>query len=394
LASGTALVMASVVLGTLWFPHLTSEPRAVVEQKSFTMLAEAKKCFYEDWNAPDNFGRLTGGYVPGKPVISKIVEDTDGKYIAGVQDGHHFKMAKFEASGVGVPSSGKYTKAPSDAADMVTKYQTAKSVGNNYKFTKNDGFSCPATAPGGKYFNSEYDRWTSPYYLHKGLCPEGEGIILKDDCEQAGALFGLPTFKEEIVARRGVNPGCTRTYYEEKIIWNPNLKAKFVSGDRLSMCKKLPKDMHDFAALQADLKKMTFHCLNAASKYVNFRQCMLDMERWNLDKAWTKADMEAQRKAADKLEAMQAQEAQKVEKACWKKHSSKVAGDLPGSFEAWPGSLVESKVSCTRMGSKCGAVTCYKQTKIGGGVMDQCKIRGPHDQIKNAPSKYTTYTPC
>jgi len=304
-------------------------------------------------------------------------------------------MVKFEASGVGVPKSGKYfSGAPSTAADMVARYHDkSRSVGNNYKFIKGDGFSCPTSATKGSVFK-KYDRWTSPYYVHKGLCPEGEGIILKEDCKQAGDLFSGGDMEEQT---RDANPGCTRKYGDGGVVWNPNLKAKRMSNVYpLSMCKRLPKDMHDFAALQADGDKMTFHCLNGAKSFADFRQCMLEMKRWNLDRAWTKADMEAQRKAANQLEEEKAQEQKKEENKCWRKHNNKVAGREASGFEVWAGTLIDTKIKCARMGDKCTAVSCYKQGKIGGGEEDRCMVKGPNDQMKNTiPNrKYATYTRC
>jgi len=311
-------------------------------------------------------------------------------------------MAKSNADGSKVKSSGKYFSAsPAEGSDMVKRYKTAKSTGDNYRFTKGDGFKFPqkeedeedSTDTTKGSVTNEYGRWTSPYYFHKGLCPESEGIILKEDCKQAGTLLVGGGMKVDKL--RDNSPGCIKLY--EKVLWVPNLKLKKVAQETTSICKRLPQDMHDFAALQADSKKMTFHCLSEAEgSFTDFTQCMLEMNSWNLDRAWTDADMEAQRKAANELAEKEAKEKEKAEKACWKKHDNKVAGREAGGFESWGLSLIDAKAKCAELGDKCTAVSCYKEWTLAGKYADKCTMKGPNDKMKDTrPNrKYATYTSC
>lgn len=118
------------------------------------MEASTGACSYGKMGeVPEDFGYLTGGWAPckkdsdrlAKCAFTMAAEDDDGKFLAGVKDGPHFKMAKFNADGSKVKDSGKYFSggAPTDAAEMVKKYKTAKGTGDNYRFTKGDGFVCP-----------------------------------------------------------------------------------------------------------------------------------------------------------------------------------------------------------------------------------------------------------
>jgi len=372
---------------------------------------------------PEDFGFLTGPWAPcksdkdrdSKCAFSMVAEDDDGKYLAGLFEKPHFKMAKFNADGSRVKSSGKYFtgEAPSDGSEMVKKYKTAKNTKDNYRFTKGDGFTCPeeedtpATTKGSGTkkeetpaatkgsVTKEYSRWTSPYYFHKGLCPESEGIILKEDCKQAGDLMvGGGRITEDKL--RDNSPGCSKSPGGE-VFWVPNLKLTKVAEKATSICKRLPKDMHDFAAMQADSKKMTFHCLREAKgSFADFTQCMLEMNSWNLDRAWTEADMEEQRKAANELAEKEAKEKEKAEKSCWKKHDNKVAGREVSGFDFWILSLADAKAKCAKQGDKCTAVSCYKEWTLAQKYDDRCTVKGPSDRMKDTSpnKKYATYTAC
>jgi len=409
------LSVAAMTVAVLQFGFSSPGKPPNFEVDGVIVEASTGACSFGKMGAvPEDFGYLTGPWTSckketdrqSKCAFTMAAEDNDGKFLAGVLDGEHFKMAKFNADGSRVEGSGKYFsggKSPADGSDMVKRYQNAKSTKDNYRFTKGDGFKCPqkkeedeedSTDTTKGSVTKEYTRWTSPYYLHQGLCPENEGIILKEDCKQAGEF--LVSGADMIVDKTSeANPGCSATFVQ--VFWVPNLKLKRLSGHRQSICKRLPKDMHDFVALQADNKKMTFHCLSEAKgKFADFTQCMLETNSWNLDRAWTDADMEAQRKAANELAEKEAKEKEQAEKACWKKHDNKVAGQEASGFDYWPLKLIDAKAKCAKLGDKCTAVSCYKLWTLAGKYDDRCTMKGPNDKIKDTQpnKKYATYTHC
>jgi len=107
------------------------------------------------FRVPPGFGRISGPWsgdcrgtnYPDKCYFTFIAKDVDDKYIAGLQDGGHFKMVKFDAQGNSL--GGKYYRGqpPDDAGAMVTKFDGAKGVGSKYVFNKGDGFCVPSAAP-------------------------------------------------------------------------------------------------------------------------------------------------------------------------------------------------------------------------------------------------------
>jgi len=379
------------------------------------MEASTGACSYGKMGeVPEDFGYLTGGWAPCKKdtdtdpkcAFTMAAEDDDGKFLAGVKDGDHFKMAKFNADGSKVKGSGKYFTGgtPEDAADMVKRYKTAKGTGDNYRFTKGDGFVCPEKQEGNVFTN--YTTWTSPYYFHSGVCPEGQTIILKEDCQQAGGLLGLGGTMSGVTH----SVGCTRSP-DVGMQWNPDLKKKGVKEDTTSICKKLPKDMHDFEALQADLRKMTFHCLQEAFNYDSFRRCMSEVDKWNLEAAWTEADLQAQLEAAQKAEDKKAQDKAKAKKACWKKTDNKAGSGAWKEYQerglgsgGWDHDVMTTKIMCIRSGTdKCTGISCYTGKSIfTGALYDKCTVNGPNDQMQDAYDsrpvsfkfKFATYALC
>merc|ERR1719210_711698 len=249
----------------------------------------------------------------------------------------------------------------------------------------------PDASKEGKIFN-KYTTWTSPYYLHGGVCPEGQTIILKEDCKQAGGLLGLGGDIKEV--RHSV--GCTKAH--KGVNWHPDLKAKGVmNGFIISICKKLPKDMHDFASLQADLEKMTFHCLNEATNYNGFRACMSQVKKWNLEAAWTEADLQAQKEVIQQAEDKKAKEKAKAEKACWKKTDDKFGesawqelskrggfGDMGGLRGG--ASMMDIKIKCVLQGkTKCTGISCYSAWNMfTESYYDRCQVNGPNDKMVKA----------
>jgi len=389
------------------------------------MEASTGACSYGKMGeVPEDFGYLTGGWAPCKKdtdtdpkcAFTMAAEDDDGKFLAGVKDGDHFKMAKFNADGSKVKGSGKYFTGgtPEDAADMVKRYKTAKGTGDNYRFSKGDGFVCPqekdAEEQKGNVFN-KYTTWTSPYYLHGGVCPEGQTIILKEDCKQAGGLLGLGGEFKEITH----SVGCTKGGWKG-VWWNPDLKKKGVISKVSSICKKLPKDMHDFASLQADLEKMTFHCLNEATNYDGFRRCMSEVKKWNLEAAWTEADLQAQLEVVKKDEMNEADIKATAEKACWKKTDNKMGTSAwqefskRGMFDRKKGAPFDdpmmSKIMCVQQGkTKCTGISCYSAWNMfTEDYYDRCQLNGPNDKMEDAfdasnqkqryKNRFATYTLC
>jgi len=257
----------------------------------------------------------------------------------------------------------------------------------------------------GNVFN-KYTTWTSPYYFHRGVCPEGQTIILKEDCKQAGGLLGLGGDINEV--RHSV--GCTKAH--KGVNWHPDLKAKGVmNGFIISICKKLPKDMHDFASLQADLEKMTFHCLNEATNYNGFRRCMSEVKKWNLEAAWTEADLQAQLEVIQQAEDKKAQEKAKAEKACWGKKTDDQFGASAwqefhkrGSSFPRANSMMDIKIKCVQQGkTKCTGISCYSAWNMfTESYYDRCQVNGPNDKMVKAidtsnqrfKKKYATYTLC
>jgi len=373
--------------------------------------ASTDACHFGNMAVPQDFGYLIGGWAPCKNdkdlksqcAFTMVAEDDDGKYLAGLLDGRHFKMAKFNADGSRVKGTGKYYSGqgePADGSDMVKKYKTAKGTGDNYRFHKGNGFTCPEeekeedTAGEGK-LTTQYGRWTSPYYYHTGLCPKGEAIILKEDCHQAGGLFGLGG---EIKIVEGINSGCTKSPWKG-VEFNPNREMTKLNEGIISICKKLPKDMHDFAALQADHEKMIFHCLTEVTdSFTGFRNCMLQVKQWNLEGAWTEADRQAQLEAVQQAEDKEAKEKEEAENACWKKTDGKIHGDPPP--RSWDHPEVAIKAACVKEGKeKCTAISCYEGKNFyTNEPYNRCDTKGPNEQMKTPPHKqgrkYYTLTRC
>jgi len=240
---------------------------------------------------------------------------------------------------------------------------------------------------------SKYGSFTSPYYYHRGRCPEGELIVVKSDCTEAGGLLGAGT--KTGVDRDTSHAGCR--YGVTQVTWNPDLTGTGTLPNTDSICKRLPKDMHDFEALQADQEAMTFHCLEEADAFAGFKDCMFQMKTWNLDRKWTEEEMKEQRKAANLLANEQANEKEKAEHSCWTRQDDKVAGDLP-TF-GWHYNLLDAKVQCRALGDACTAISCYKGTGFSGMEYDACAPRGAaeYTTLSDAPSssrKYQVYTAC
>lgn len=243
----------------------------------------------------------------------------------------------------------------------------------------------------------KYDRYTSPYYFHKGLCPEGEGIILKEDCNEAGNLFGLGNKISVDKERVDYNPGCRRESWGEKgVVFNPKFTGTKIIDGSTSICKKKPKDMTDFGALQENLQKMIFHCLEEAGESMgNFKACMMQVQSWDLNsKSWTEEDLKEQHEAVDKRAEEAAKAREKAEHSCWTTHTGKVAGRV-GKFYPL---LADAKMTCQRMGDKCTALSCKKITTFAQTIIDRCAIKGPgDDDIVDQPRSsvtYVVYTPC
>jgi len=238
---------------------------------------------------------------------------------------------------------------------------------------------------------SKYESFTSPYYFHGGLCPEGEGIVLKSDCTEAGNILGECRKTLQHLSEPKLSPGCRKDF--KSVIWNPDLTGTATIFGSTSICKRLPKDMHDFAALQADQEAMTFHCLEEASAFATFKECMFQMKSWNLDRAWTEEEMTEQHKASNLVVNELANKKEEAEHSCWTKQDDKVAGETG----VWHLNLLDAKMKCRTMGDECTAVSCYKKTGWSGVVLDACTPRGPAATFSDAPSssrKYQVYTPC
>merc|ERR1712151_208351 len=122
-----------------------------------------------------------------------------------------------------------------------------------------------------------------------------------------------------------LSPGCRKDFGQ--VIWNPDLTGTATIKGKTSICKRLPKDMHDFAALQADQEAMTFHCLEEASAFADFKECMFQMKEWNINSAWTEEEMAEQRKAANAVINKIANEREEAVHSCWTKQDDKVAGE-------------------------------------------------------------------
>merc|ERR1711860_173537 len=83
------------------------------------------------------------------------------------------------------------------------------------------------------------------------------------------------------------------------------------------------------------------------------------VKKWNLEAAWTEADLQAQLDVVQEAKEKKDQLRAKAEKACWKKTDDKVAGSLP-TKGFWDHPMMANKISCVREGkTKCTGISCY-----------------------------------
>lgn len=237
----------------------------------------------------------------------------------------------------------------------------------------------------------KYDRYTSPWYKHQGKCPEGENVLTKEDCKEAGDLFGFGRKMNEDT--EASEPGCLRGLGSEGVRWRDAL------DDAVSICKKKPEDMTDFAALQEDDRRMTFHCLEeAGGDFRGFTECMMNVRDWNLDRAWTEEDLKEQQKAASEEAKKENAAKTDAELSCWTTHPGKVAGKLETGFSAYSTPVLAAKMQCQQRGDGCTAVSCEKRGQNSGEQLDFCSLKGPgDDELVDQPqssTQYVVYTPC
>merc|ERR1711884_950455 len=157
--------------------------------------------------------------------------------------------------------------------------------------------------------------------------------------------------------------------------------------------------MTDFAALQEDDRRMTFHCLEeAGGDFRDFTECMMNMRDWNLDRAWTEEDLKEQQKAAAEDAIKDQARKDDAEHSCWTPHMGKVAGGVDSGFSSYPTPLLPAKAQCQEMGDDCTALTCEQRGSSSGEKTTWCSIRGPgKDEMADRPqssTKYVVYTPC
>jgi len=106
--------------------------------------------------SPSNFGFFTGSWtgrkcnrnpMPAACAVRNVAKDSDGKYIAGFQQGVYYKMCKFNGDGTKVTSSGRYKSTwtgPASASELKNMYRSrwARKSGSGYEFLKGSAFSC------------------------------------------------------------------------------------------------------------------------------------------------------------------------------------------------------------------------------------------------------------
>jgi len=236
----------------------------------------------------------------------------------------------------------------------------------------------------------KYDKYTSPYYNHQGKCPEGEDVLSKEDCKAAGDVLGYGSNMRDEEASE---PVCLRGLGSVGVRWRDAL------DNQVNICKKKPEDMTDFAALQENDRRMTFHCLEeAAGDFGAFTECMMNVRDWNLDRAWTEEDLKEQQKAAAENAIKEKEKQTDAEISCWTTHTGKVAGKMETGFSAYGTPVLSAKMRCKQMGDRCTAVSCERRGQSSGEKVDYCSVKGPgDDELADQPQSstvYVVYTPC
>jgi len=215
--------------------------------------------------------------------------------------------------------------------------------------------------------------FTNPFYLGNwGSCPNDEYITDKEDCRKAGQLLGYDRgFREELEDTEYAVRGCGGD--TKKTVWSPSGTSKKIAK---CLCKK--KDMPDFAAMKADLHKLTFYCLHSASgNFGHFAACMTQIDEWSESDEVPSGDDET-------AEVPVAPEEDPADTDCWKTNPDTYSGGYARG-ESSKFDLAGAKAKCKEFGSRCGAVTCP------GSGGDSCTVRASPD-LQPSDSGEVSYT--
>jgi len=221
--------------------------------------------------------------------------------------------------------------------------------------------------------------FTSPYYYGGKSCPEGEYITTKENCRTAGAMLGYGDRPMKEKDTKFWKKACSKDFHSTS--WNANSVTGDTAGD--SFCQLKPENMPDFAALKADLQKLTFHCLDKTGDFGHFKRCMHEISSWS-----DSDEAEAPSSDDDTSEAPLAPDSpdSALENECWRKSVNKFSGGYAGGVSS-KFDLEAAKVKCLDLGSgTCGAVTCSADGS-------SCTVR-KSTELKPSPGGEVSYQPC
>jgi len=200
-------------------------------------------------------------------------------------------------------------------------------------------------------FSGGIKKFTSPYYMKKGGCPEGEMIQKQDECFSAFALlWPNAEGKNGGPSNGNRNPGCMADYTSAE--FNPKFEVEALSM-RDFVCKR--KDVPDYAELQADDGKLMKHCLLKTGDHSSFKACVQQII------AWTEDDNDF----PEPFEPKDPQE------CSWTEHADKYSGGYANGVNT-KFDVAAAKTKCLEL-SHCIAVTCNTKgqcTVRAGGLGD------------------------
>lgn len=210
-------------------------------------------------------------------------------------------------------------------------------------------------------FSGGIKEFTSPYYLKRGGCPEGEMIKKQDECFQA---FTLLWPAEDQRGTNGgpsnghFNPGCVAGYIKAE--FNPKFSVPPLSMKDF-ICKR--KDVPDYVELQGDEGKLVKHCLVKTNDHFSFKACV------NQITAWSEDDNDFPKPVEKK----------DPQKCSWTEHADKYSGGYANGVNT-RFDVAAAKTKCLEL-SHCIAVTCNAAgecTVRAGGLADSASGEVTH----------------